>query len=158
MNSTSIFILVAKISSARFFLILGDMQGMAYKLIDTLVPGRRNGHHRNAQHVFHFIYMYSSAVAANLVHHVQCQHHRRVQLHELHGQIKISFYVGCIHYIDDACRLLVENELSRHDFLAGIRGKGVDARKVCHQCLRMIADGTAFLVYCHSWKVSHMLV
>ena len=117
----SVFVLVAEISSARLFLILGYVQSMAYKLVDTLVLGCRNRHHRYAQHVFHFIYMYSTAVAADLVHHVQRQHYRRVQLHELHGQIKVSLDVGGIHYIDDACRLLVENELSGHDFLAGIR-------------------------------------
>ena len=119
-NCAPVFVFVTEIGSARLFLILSDMQSMSYKLVDTFILCGRNRHHRYAQHVFHFVYMYSSAVAAYLVHHVQRQYHRRVQLHELHGQIKVSFDIGGIHYVDDACRLLVENELSRHYLLAGV--------------------------------------
>ena len=158
MYCAPVFVLITEIGSARLFLILGDMQGMPHKLVNTFVLSRRNRHYRNSQHVFHFINMYSSAVSADLIHHVQCQHHRCIQFHKLHGQIQVSFDVVCIHNVDDACRPLLKNELSGYDFLAGVRGKRVNARQVCYQCLRVIADGAAFLIHRYSGEVSHMLI
>lgn len=87
-DCAAVILLAAEIHPARPLLILCDMERMIHQLVHALVLCRRDGHDRDAQHGLHLIDADSAAVAAHLVHHVQRQHHRRIQLHELHGEYR----------------------------------------------------------------------
>ena len=83
-NRTAVVILAAEVHPARTLLILCHMDGVIHQLIHALVLGCGNGDHRDAQHRFHLVDVDGAAVAAHLIHHIQCQHHGGVQLHQLH--------------------------------------------------------------------------
>ena len=83
-NGTAVVILAAEVHPARTLLILCHMDGVIHQLVHALVLGGGNGDHRDAQHRFHLVDVDGAAVAAHLIHHIQCQHHGGVQLHQLH--------------------------------------------------------------------------
>ena len=155
---TAVVVLTAEIHAAGPLLILCHMKCVVYQLIHALILGGRDGNDRDAKHGFHLVDAHRAAVAAHLVHHVQCQHHGDVQLHELHGQVEVALDVGGIHDVDDAGGLFADDELAGDDLLAGIRGHGVDARQVGDLSLRVALDSTALAVHRHAWEIAHMLV
>ena len=157
-DCAAVILLAAEIHPARPLLILCDMERMIHQLVHALVLCRRDGHDRDAQHGLHLIDADSAAVAAHLVHHVQRQHHRRIQLHELHGEVQIPLDVGGVHDIDDARGLLADDELPGHDLLAGIGRHGVDAGQVCDLRIRVIPDRTALAVHRHTREIADVLV
>ena len=116
-DRATVGVLVAEIDATRLFLIARDVHRVAHELVDALLVRGRDRYDGNAEHRFHFIDADRAAVAAHLVHHVQCEHDRRVQLHQLHCEIEVALDVRRIGNVDDACRLLLENELARDDFL-----------------------------------------
>ena len=64
------------------------------------------------------------------VHHVQCDDGRNVQLQQLCGEIQVSLQVGGVDDVDDGIRSFVHQVLPGDHFLHGVRGKGIDSRKV----------------------------
>ena len=84
-HRAAVVIHVTEIRASRAFLILCHMQSVTNQFVDAFVFRRGNGNDRNAQHFFHLIDADGAAVAAHLVHHVECKHHRNVQFHQLHG-------------------------------------------------------------------------
>ena len=76
---------IAEIDAAGDLAVAGHMQGMLHQLVDSLVLGGRDGHHRHTQQFFQFVDHDGAAIGAHFVHHIQCQHHRNPQLHQLHG-------------------------------------------------------------------------
>ena len=128
------------------------------RLVDALVFHCRDGHHRQAQLSLHGVDAYRAPVVAHLVHHVQCQHHGHIELHELHGEIQVALDVGGIDDVDDALGVGFQDELARHDFLVGVGRERVDARQVGHRCVGVSLDGAALLVDGHSREVAHVLI
>ena len=119
-HRTSILIFAAKILSQRFFLIFGHMHGMLHQLIHTLVFGGGNRHHRNAQQAFHLVNADTPPVVPHLIHHVQRQHHRHIQLHQLHSEVKVTVNVTGIHNVDYSLRRLLYYKISGNHLLGGI--------------------------------------
>ena len=157
-DRAAVILLAAEIHPARPLLILCDVERVVHQLVHALVLCRRDGHDRDAQHGLHLIDADGAAVAAHLVHHVQRQHHRRIQLHELHGEVQIPLDVGGVHDIDDARGLLADDELPGHDLLAGIGRHGVDAGQVRDLRIRVIPDRTALAVHRHAREIADVLV
>ena len=157
-HRAAVVILAAEVHAAGTLLILCHVDGVIHQLTHALVLGSGNGNDRNAQHRLHLIDAHRAAVAAHFVHHIQCQHHRGIQLHELHGQVQVALDVGGIHDVDDAGGLFADDELPGDDLLAGIGGHGVDARQVGDLRLRVAFDGTAFAIHRHAREIAHMLV
>lgn len=71
-----------------------------------------------------------SAVCPDFVHHIQCQHHRQVQLQKLQGQIEIPLNICGVNYIDYSVGLAVEYKVSRNYLLLCIRSYRIDTGKV----------------------------
>ena len=46
------------------------------------------------------------------------KYHRNVEFHQLHRQIQVSFDICRIYNIDDAARMLVQNEIPGDDLFA----------------------------------------
>ena len=158
MHRTAVIVHIAKISPAGLFLILGHMQRMTRQFIHTLVLGCGNGNHRDTQHGLHLIDADRPAIAPYLVHHIQRQHHRNIQLQQLHGQIQVTLNIGGVHNIDDTGRFLIDNKLPCNDLLVGIGRHGIDAGQIRELRIGVFPDSTALAVHCHAREVAHMLI
>ena len=104
------------------------MNAVLNELVNALVLRRRNGHHRNAQSSLQRIDLNGSAVVPDLVHHIQRQHHGDTQFNELNGQVEVALNIGGVQYVDNAVRMLLQQERPGHDFLTGIGRQRIDAR------------------------------
>ena len=119
-NSASIFICTAEILSARSFLILSNMQRMIYQFLYTFILCSGNRYYRYSQHFLHFVYMYGATVGVHLIHHIESQHHRNIQLHKLHCKIQISLNICRIDNIDNTLWGPAQQELSGNNLFTGI--------------------------------------
>ena len=148
----------AEIQPPGAFAVHGHPHGMLDQLVDALVAGGRDGHHRDAQRRLQMVHMDGVAVGAHLVHHVEGQHHGNAQLDELHGEIEVALDVGGVHNVDDALRLFVYQKVAGDDLLAGIGREGINARQVHHRGFRVLADLAVLAVHRDPREVAHMLV
>ena len=148
---------VAEVLAAGPLLILRDVDGVVDQLADALVFRRGDGDDRDAQPGFQLVDADGAAVLADLVHHVEREHHGHIQLHELHGQVEVALDVGRIHDVDDALGLVAQQELAGDQLLARVRGHGVDARQVGDQRVRVAPDDAVLAVDGHAGEVAHML-
>ena len=117
-DGTAVVIRLTEVLSARFFLVFGHMDSMGNQFIDSLVFCSRNRDNRDAKSLFHLVHEHRTAVFAYLIHHVEGQYHRNVEFHQLHRQIQVSFDICRIYNIDDAARMLVQNEIPGDDLFA----------------------------------------
>ena len=157
-DRTALVVFVTEIQSSGAFLVFSDMKGMVDQLMDTFILGRRDRYDRNPEFMLHLVNEDGSAVAPDFVHHVQGEYHRDIELHQLHGQIEISFDIGGIYDIDDAAGLFVQDKLAGDDLLGSIRGHAVDAGKIRDLSFRMFLDGAAFPIDGNAREVSDVLV
>ena len=77
------------------------------QLIDSLILACRNRHDRTAQMRTQLIHIDAVSAGCHLVHHIQRNHHRLLQLHQLQRQIEVSFNIRGIHDIDDQIRIIL---------------------------------------------------
>ena len=133
-----------------------------HRLIDqlgnALSLGRHNGHHRHAQGTAQPLDIHRAAVGAHLIHHVQRHHRRDPQLQQLQGQVKVPLNVGGVHNVDDAVRLLVQDEVPGDDLLLGVGPQGVDARQVHHRAVFLSLHLAHLLVHGDPREIAHVLV
>ena len=54
--------------------------------------------------------------------------------------------------------MLISKKVSGYQLFTGIRGHGVDTRKVCYKGIALSADHTVFPVYGNAREVTYMLV
>ena len=149
---------IAEILSAGAFLVLRHMHGVVDQLGDALVFGRGDRHHRDAEHRLHLVDADRAAVFAHLVHHVEREHHRHVELHELHRQVQVALDVRRVDDVDDPLRVLLENEAPRHELLARIRRHRVDAGQVGDERVLVPADHAVLAVDRDAREVADVLV
>ena len=117
-DGTAVVIRLTEVLSARFFLVFGHMDSMGNQFIDSLVFCSGNRDNRDAKSLFHLVHEHRTTVFAYLIHHVEGQYHRNVEFHQLHRQIQVSFDICRIYNIDDAARMLVQNEIPGDDLFA----------------------------------------
>ena len=117
-DGTAVVIRLTEVLSARFFLVFGHMDSMGNQFLDSLVFCSGNRDNRDAKSLFHLVHEHRTAVFAYLIHHVEGQYHRNVEFHQLHRQIQVSFDICRIYNIDDAARMLVQNEIPGDDLFA----------------------------------------
>lgn len=99
-----------------------------------------------------------SAVCPDFVHHIQCQHHRQVQLQKLQGQIEIPLNICGVNYIDYSVGLAVEYKVSRNYLLLCIRSYRIDAGKVDNGAVFCPLYASHFLVNRNARKISDVLI
>ena len=149
---------IAEILPPRRFPVLCHVHGVVDKLLNTLVFRGGDRHHGDAEHLLHLVHAHRAAVLAHLVHHIERQHHRHIQLHQLHRQVQIAFYVRRVHNVDDAARMLIQNEAPRDELLTRVWRHGVNTRQVGDERVFHAAYRTVFAVHRHARKVAHVLV
>ena len=149
---------IAKVGALRTLLISGNVQRVLHQLGNALVFGGGDWHHRNAEQLFHKVDTNGAVVVFHLIHHVQRQHHRHVEFHQLHGEVEVALDVSGIDNVDDSRRFLLENKVARHHLLAGVRRQRIYARQVGDQSVGMTFYCAALSLYCHAGEISHVLV
>ena len=148
----------AKVRHLREMTLLRSLHGSVHQLLHTLVFHCADRHHRDAQRLRQRLDVHRAAVAAHLVHHVQRQHHRRLQLHELQRQIQVTLDVRRVDDVDNAVRLFVQNEVARNDLLIRIRAKRIDARQVHNGAVLVRARRAGFALDCDAGEIADVLV
>ena len=156
-NGSAVIVCITEIQPLWFFLIFCHMNGMCNQFINTFIFCCGNRYNRNPQGLLHLVHTHRTTILPYFIHHIQCQYHRHIQLHQLHSKIKISLDIRGIHNIDNSLRMLLQNKASGYDFLAGIGGHGINSRQVCHQSILFPTDNTILAVYSNSRKVAYML-
>ena len=139
-------------------LVPGGLDGDLHQLVHALVLHGGDGHHRDAQGLGEPLDVDGAAAGGDLVHHVQGQHHGDPHLHQLEGQVQIPLDIGGVHDVDEAVRLLVQDEVPGDDLLRRIGPDGVDARQIHHRAVLLAPDGAGLLIHRHAGEVAHVLV
>ena len=104
---SAMVICITEILSPRTFLIFCHMHGMLDQFANSFILRSRDWNNRYSKFLLHLIYQDRTAVVPHLIHHIQCQNHRNIQLHQLHGQIQVPLNIGCINDIDDSLWMLI---------------------------------------------------
>ena len=151
-------VVAAEVGAFGSLLIARHMHSVLHKLLYTCVFGCRNRHYRYAQQLLHQVHSYGAMIALKFVHHIQGEHYGHIELYELHGEIEIAFYVGGIHYIDDAVGLFSKDKFARHHFFAGVRRQRIDAGEVGYLGIGIAFDGATLAVDGDAGKIAHMLI
>ena len=142
----------------RLLPVLRGRNGFVDQLRHTVSTGRADGNDRDAKHIAHFRDVDRAAVRVDLIHHIECQHHRYAQLQKLQGQVEIALDVGRVHDIDDAVRLLVEDEIACNDLLLRIRTERINAGQIDDLAILHIADIADLLIHGDARKIADVLV
>ena len=157
MHSATMFCGAAEILTGRAFIVASHMDGVTHDLIYALVLHRADGNDGYAKHLLHTVDANCPTVASYLVHHVEGQHHRNAEFHELHGQVEVALYIRGIHDIDDATRMAFQNEASADNFLACIGAEAVNAWQVRNHSIWMALDDAILAVDGHTRKIPNVL-
>ena len=92
------------------------------------------------------------------VHLVERDDHRDPELHELRRQIQVALQIGRVDDVDDGVGVAARKEVSRDDFLVGIRRKRVDAREVDKLHVPIATEGARLLFHGNARPISHILM
>ena len=136
----------------------GGITGHVQQLRHALPLGRGDGHHRHPQVPAEAPHVHRAAVCPQFVHHVQGDDRGTAQLQQLQRQVEVALDVGGVHHVDDAVRLLVDDEVPGDDLLLGVGAQGVDARQVHRRAVFEPAHLARLLLHRHAGEVSHVLV
>ena len=157
-NRSAVIVHRAEVLPERFFLIFGYVNGVLYKLVNTLVLGSRNRNNRDSEHCLHSIYVHRAAVAGHFIHHIEGDNHRNAYFKKLHGQVKVALDIGRIHDIDDAVRLFVEDEVAGDKLLAGVGRHGINPRQIGNQGILVSPYHAVLAVNRHAGEVTNVLI
>ncbi len=92
------------------------------------------------------------------VRHVYRDHHRYAELGELGRQIKVSFKVGAVDYVEDGVGTLADKIVSGHDLLKSVGREGIDAGKIGNDHAVALFEPALFLFHRHPRPVSNELI
>ena len=98
------------------------------------------------------------AVFAHQVDHVDRDHHRDSQLHQLSGEIEVPLDVGAVHDVDDGVGLFGDQIASGDHLLQRVGGKGVDAGQILNDHILMALEAALLLLHRDARPVAHILV
>ena len=92
------------------------------------------------------------------VHHVECQHGRQTQLHQLQRQVQGAAQVACINHINHHFGALVYQKVARYALFERKRCQAVCARQI-HRfySARLIAVDAVFFINRHARVIGNVL-
>ena len=157
-HGTVVILRIAEIHPTVSLTQTRDAHGVLGQLLHPLVFRRRGWNDRHLKDFFHLINQHRTAVSRHLIHHVQGDDDGNVQLQQLHGEVQVSLNIGSIDDVDNRRWFLFQNKLPGDDFLAGVRGKGVDARQIHHFRAGISFDHPALSIHCYPRKISDVLI
>ena len=109
---------------------IDELLRAADQLVNPLPGARTDWHHGDAKLQRQALAVDLVAVLFHLVHHVEGDDHRPLQLEQLHGQVQVALKVRTIHDVDDGIRLFVDDVIPRYDLFHRVGGKRIDARQI----------------------------
>ena len=157
MDSSAVLRWTAEVLTRRPFVVARHVYGVAHHLVHALVLHGADGDDGNAEQPLHTVNADSPAVAFHLIHHIESQHHRDAELHQLHGKVEVALDVGGIDDVDDAARIALQDKAAADDFFACIWTEAVDAGEVGDGGFRMALDDAVLAVDCDAWEVADVL-
>ena len=116
----SVVIGMTEVLSLWTFLIAGDVEGVFYKLVNTFVLHCRYWHYGNSKQRLHAVDAHRTTIGFELVHNVQCNHHRHAQLHQLQREVEVALDVGGINDVYYRCGMLVEDVAAAYHLFARV--------------------------------------
>ena len=127
------------------------------KLRYTLALGGGNGYHRDAEGGAHFLHIAMEpplARTSSII--LRAQYHGDPQLQKLQSKVEITLDIGGIHNIDDAIRLLIQDEIPGDDLLLGIGPQRIDAWQIDDGAVPLAPDIAHFLIDGDAGKIADM--
>ena len=137
--------------------IARDVHGVLHELADAFVLCRRDGNHGHAKLALEQVNVDGAAIGRDLVHHVEGDDHRSIELHKLEREVEVALDIGGVDDVDHRVGLRLENKLAAYDFLSRIRRERVDAGQVGDRRLGVVADLAIFTINRHAREIAHML-
>ena len=123
---------------------LRDVQHVVDKLVDPFALGGHDRHHWETEKGFHLVDADRAAVGEHFIHHVEREHHRAVELHELHREVEVALDVRRVDDVDDRLRRLLQDEFARDDFFVRVGRERIDPREVGDERV-VVSDDAAVL-------------
>ncbi len=135
----------------------------AYRLVHqffhALALASDNRDHRDAHQLAELLAVDMLPLLFDIIHHIDSNHHRPPQFHQLNGEIEVALDVGAVDDIDDDIRIVVHDIIPRADLLHRIGGKRIDSRQVHHCQLHAVVNRPAlFFLHGDARPVSDILV
>ena len=97
----------------------GNFSNLVTQRLDTLPFATDGCNHGNAQVRLQLVRMDGQSQLLRYIDHVQRQHNRTVEFHELEGQMQAAFQIGCINDIDDDVRRFAKQKVPGDPFFRG---------------------------------------
>lgn len=97
----------AEVQALWQLLVLRNLYGAAQKLAHAFAGVGGDGDNRHGQRILHCFDVNTAAAAGELVHHVEGDDHRDIQLDELQRKIQAAFNISCVNDVDNSVRLIV---------------------------------------------------
>ena len=136
-------------------LVVGHLQ----QLLDVFARPGGDGDHRYAQFLGQPVHVDLVPVLFHLVHKIEGNDHRPLQLQQLSSQIEVALNVGGVNDVDDGVGPLSHDKIPGHDLLHGVGGEGVNAGQIHHgDGFPIYLRPALLLLHRHAGPVAHILV
>ena len=149
---------LAEVNTGRLYFLFSHLDSLTYAIVNTFVFSRAYRDNGNTELIREQIYVDSAAVFSHLVHHIEREHHRDLHFEKLKSEIKVSFDIRSVNYIDYSVGALVENKISCKYLLVCVGADRVYTGKVYDRDVFNSAYLTYLCVDRDSGEVSYVAV
>ena len=127
--------------------------------VHTQTASCRDRIDRHAQPLAQLVAVDMNILRLNVVDEVERDDHGQTQTDQLHGQVQVTFQIGCVHDVQNTVQLVGQHELACDDLLLGVGRERIDTGQVDHiGALALIVDVTGFSIDCDTGPVANVLV
>ena len=136
----------------------GHAEDGRLELRHAFAPVAHGGDHRAAQQGLQAGDVQGHALPFGVVHHVQDEHHRLLQLEHLGGEVEVAFQVGGVQHVDDDVHHRFGQEGGGDPFVLALGRQGVGSRQVHHLDLHAgLFEMAEALLHGHPGPVGHVV-
>jgi len=104
--------------------------GLAHERVLAFARPGHGFHHRHAEEGGQALGIEDKPASAHFVHHVQRQDDGHAEFQELDRQVEAAFERACVHHVDDAAGLLVDQEGPGGQFVGAVGGERIHTWQV----------------------------
>ena len=141
-----------------FFFILSQGHRFLRCFLNVGAFQSRYLNHLTAQFPAQLVNMYLFTGFFQNIGHINRHQHRYAQLHNLGGQIQVSFNIRTVHNIDNGVRPLRDQIIPGYHFLQRVGGEGINSGKVHNLHIFMSLQPSLFFLHRNARPVSHKLI
>ena len=103
----------------RNLIFCGNFCDLVTQCLDALPFAADGGNHGNTEVRLQLVRMDGQPQLLRHIDHIQRQHNRTVEFHELEGQMQAALQIGCINDIDDDVRRFAKQKVPGDPFFRG---------------------------------------